>query len=228
MIELVNVTKRYKKNRGVQQVNFSLQPGQITALVGANGAGKSTIIKLLTSQIQADEGTINGVEKEQLRYMPDDLTFPDTLTAKEILSLLGQLKKIDTNTKKAVLEQVGLAEASHLKVSQYSKGMRQRLNLAQSLLGNGSLYILDEPTNGLDPFWIATLKHILVKQKEEGDVVLFSTHLLNFAQEIADQIVMIHEGNVLVQGKIEDLLQQYQCETLEQLWLLLTKKDVLL
>lgn len=228
MIELVDVTKRYKKNRGVQNVHFTLQPGQITALVGANGAGKSTLIKLLTSQIQADGGSINGVEKDELRYMPDDLTFPDTLTAKEIVSLLGQLKKVPAGEQQAVLEQVGLADVSHLKVSQYSKGMRQRLNLAQSLLGTGSFYILDEPTNGLDPFWIAKLKQLLIHQRDKGDIVLFSTHLLHFAQEIADQIVMIHEGNVLVQGGISELLQEFSCDSLEELWLQLTKKDVLL
>ncbi|MER2000738.1 MAG: ATP-binding cassette domain-containing protein, partial [Lysinibacillus sp.] len=114
MIELVDVTKSYKKNRGVDQVNFTLHPGQITALVGANGAGKSTLIKLLTNQIALDSGTIEGVVKEELRYMPDDLTFPDTLTAREIISLLGQLKKVSKDDQQAVLRQVGLSDASHL------------------------------------------------------------------------------------------------------------------
>ena len=228
MIRCVDVTKTYKKNRGVQNIHFTLQQGQITTLVGANGAGKSTMIKLLTQQIQADSGQIEGVDKEQLRYMPDDLTFPDTLTAKEIISLLGQLKRVNAEQQKAVLEQVGLGDKSHLKVSQYSKGMRQRLNLAQSLLGDGQLYILDEPTNGLDPFWIAKLKTILTAHREQGHIVLFSTHHLNLAQEIADQVVMLHEGEVLDQGSIAELLATQQCETLEQLWLRLTKKDELL
>ena len=106
--------------------------------------------------------------------------------------------------------------------------MRQRLNLAQSLLGDGQLYILDEPTNGLDPFWIAKLKTILIAHREQGHIVLFSTHHLSLAQEIADQVVMLHEGEVLAQGSIAELLAMQQCETLEQLWLRLTKRDELL
>ena len=228
MIQLTNVTKYYKKNRGVQNINFTLQSGQITALVGANGAGKSTLIKLLTNQIVMDSGAIEGIVKENLRYMPDDLTFPDTLTAKEILSLLGQLKSVPKQQLDEIMQQVGLHDAQQLKVAQYSKGMRQRLNLSQSLLGDGNLYILDEPTNGLDPFWIAKLKQLLVMQKEQGQVVLFSTHLLSLAQEIADQVVMIHEGEVLATGSIDQLLTEYHCLNLEQLWLQLTKKDILL
>ena len=226
MIQLTNVTKRYKKNRGVDNISFDIQQGQIVALVGANGAGKSTLIKLLTKQIKLDGGEISGVEKENLRYMPDDLTFPDTLTANEILSLLGQLKQVSKEELATILAKVGLEQTGHLKVSQYSKGMRQRLNLAQSLLGQGELYILDEPTNGLDPFWIATLKHLLIDQKKRGQMVLFSTHLLSLAEEIADDVVMIHEGQLLERGAIDELLKKYQCHTLEQLWLQLTKKDI--
>ena len=88
-IELINITKTYKKNRGVHQINAKIEAGQIIALVGANGAGKSTIIKLLTGQLTPDEGEMKGLSKESLRYMPDDLNFPDTLTAAEILALLA-------------------------------------------------------------------------------------------------------------------------------------------
>jgi ABC-type multidrug transport system ATPase subunit len=124
-----------------------------------------------------------------------------------------------------ILQKVGLQEAGHLKVSQYSKGMRQRLNLAQSLLGDGQFYILDEPTNGLDPFWIATLKQILLDEKMRKHIVLFSTHLLSLAEEIADHVIMIHEGRVLEQGPIAELLSRYQCDKLEQLWLQLTQRE---
>lgn len=226
MITLNEVTKRYRKNKGVHQISFTLEPGKIVALVGANGAGKSTLIKLLTAQISLDGGEIEGLEQDRLRYMPDDLTFPDTLTAYEILSLLGNLKGVSKDRLQGVLQKVGLVEASGLKVSQYSKGMRQRLNLAQSLLGEGDLYVLDEPTNGLDPFWIATLKQMLIDEKEQGQMVLFSTHLLSLAEEIADEVVMIHEGELLEQGAISELLTKHQCENLEKVWLQLTQKEV--
>lgn len=226
MIQLNEVTKRYRKNRGVENISFTLEKGKIVALVGANGAGKSTLIKLLTGQIKLDSGEIVGLEEGDLRYMPDDLTFPDTLTAYEILALLGGLKSVSKERLAEVLEIVGLTDASRLKVSQYSKGMRQRLNLAQSLLGDGELYVLDEPTNGLDPFWIATLKQMLMDEKENGQMVLFSTHLLSLAEEIADEVIMIHEGQLLEQGGISELLARYSCETLEQVWLTCTHKEV--
>jgi len=218
-IELINITKTYKKNRGVHQINAQIETGQIVALVGANGAGKSTIIKLLTGQLTPDEGEMKGLSKEALRYMPDDLNFPDTLKAAEILELLANLKNIPASVIPEILKQVGLAEKGHLRVSEYSKGMRQRLNLAQSMLGDGDFYILDEPTNGLDPFWIATLKNMLVKEKEKGMHVLFSTHLLSFAEEIADEVILLHEGEIIASGRIDSLLAQHQCKTLEELWL---------
>lgn len=224
-VELLNITKTYKKNRGVHNVDVKIDAGEITALVGANGAGKSTIIKLLTGQLVQNEGEINGFSKEALRYMPDDLNFPDTLTAAEILALLANLKKVPSDNIPTLLEQVGLADKGHLRVSEYSKGMRQRLNLAQSLIGDGDLYILDEPTNGLDPFWIAALKKMLVEEKENGTHVLFSTHLLSFAEEIADQVIMLHEGEVIAKGNIKTLLTTYHCQTLEQLWLTLTTME---
>ena len=225
-IELINITKTYKKNRGVHQISAQIEAGQIIALVGANGAGKSTIIKLLTGQLTPDEGEMKGLSKESLRYMPDDLNFPDTLTAAEILALLANLKNISATVIPDLLKQVGLADKGHLRVSEYSKGMRQRLNLAQSMLGDGDFYILDEPTNGLDPFWIATLKNMLVKEKQKGTHVLFSTHLLSFAEEIADEVILIHEGEIIATGKIADLLAQHQCDTLEQLWLKQTKVEL--
>ena len=218
-IELINISKTYKKNRGVHQINAQIETGQIVALVGANGAGKSTIIKLLTGQLTPDEGEMKGLSKEALRYMPDDLNFPDTLKAAEILELLANLKNIPASVIPEILKQVGLAEKGHLRVSEYSKGMRQRLNLAQSMLGDGDFYILDEPTNGLDPFWIATLKNMLVKEKEKGMHVLFSTHLLSFAEEIADEVILLHEGEIIASGRIDSLLAQHQCKTLEELWL---------
>jgi ABC-type multidrug transport system ATPase subunit len=223
-IELINITKTYKKNRGVRNIHIQMNAGKIIALVGANGAGKSTIIKLLTGQLVQNEGEIKGFSKEALRYMPDDLNFPDTLTAAEILELLSYLKNVSSLKISKLLEQVGLADKGHLRVSEYSKGMRQRLNLAQSLIGNGDLYILDEPTNGLDPFWIATLKNMLIAEKEKGTHVLFSTHLLSLAEEIADQVIMLHEGEVIAKGNIKTLLTTYHCQTLEELWLNLTTR----
>lgn len=224
-ITLQQVTKTFKGGRGVRDVSFTLEPGRITALVGSNGAGKSTIIKLLTNLLQPTSGKIERTSRD-VRFMPDDLTFPDTLTAEEIIAYLGKLKKVSPDEQQHLLTRVGLLEAKKLKVGQFSKGMRQRLNLAQSLMGDSEFFILDEPTNGLDPYWIAHLKAMLEDERDNGQIILFSTHLLSLAEEIADQVVMIHHGEVIATGAIDTLLATHKCKTLEQLWLQQTKQEV--
>lgn len=222
-IQFQQVSKLFKNNRGIRDISFTLEAGKITVLVGSNGAGKSTIIKILTGLLRPTSGTV-VVNKDAVQYMPDDIQFPDTLKANEILQYLAALKRVSNDEQQALLTRVGLAEAQHLKVGQYSKGMRQRLNLAQSLMGAGELLILDEPTNGLDPHWIANLKDILLQQRASGQAILFSTHLLSLAEEIADEVIMIHNGEILLQGDATELKQAHQCDTLEDVWLKLTKQ----
>ena len=224
MIQVEQVTKSFKGDRGIFDVSFTLKPGHITALVGSNGAGKSTIINILTNLLKPDSGEIKR-QSTDVRYMPDDIDFPDTLTAEEIIRFLGGLKKVPETRQAELLEKVGLSEAKKLKVGQFSKGMRQRLNLAQSLMGDSELYILDEPTNGLDPYWIAYLKTMLKEERANGQIVLFSTHLLSLAEEIADQVILIHDGRILAAGEIKQMLSEGKCETLEQLWLQMTRQE---
>lgn len=221
-ITFENVTKVFPGGRGIFDIQFTLQPGQITVLVGSNGAGKSTIINVLMHLLKPDNGVVSRSQHD-VRYMPDDLSFPDTLTAREIMHFLGSLKGIPLDEQQHVLQLVGLEEAKHMKVKQFSKGMRQRLNLAQSLMGDSTCYILDEPTNGLDPYWIAKLKQLLEAEKERDQMVLFSTHLLSLAQEIADQVILIDHGRIVATGRVTDLCAQHHCDTLEEVWLTLTK-----
>ena len=223
-IQVEQVTKSFKGDRGIFDVSFTLKPGHITALVGSNGAGKSTIINILTNLLKPDSGEIKR-QSTDVRYMPDDIDFPDTLTAEEIIRFLGGLKKVPETRQVELLDKVGLSEAKKLKVGQFSKGMRQRLNLAQSLMGDSELYILDEPTNGLDPYWIAHLKTMLKEERANGQIVLFSTHLLSLAEEIADQVILIHDGRILAAGEIKQMLCEGHCETLEQLWLQMTRQE---
>ncbi|MGM9950723.1 MAG: ABC transporter ATP-binding protein [Lysinibacillus sp.] len=223
-IQVEKVTKAFKGDRGIFDASFTLKPGHITALVGSNGSGKSTIINILTNLLKPDSGEIKR-QSTDVRYMPDDVDFPDTLTAEEIIRFLGGLKKVPETRQAELLDKVGLLEAKKLKVGQFSKGMRQRLNLAQSLMGDSELYILDEPTNGLDPYWIAHLKGMLEEERANGQIVLFSTHLLTLAEEIADQVILLHHGRILAAGEIEQMLLEGNCETLEQLWLQMTRQE---
>ena len=219
IVEAKGVSRTYDKGRGIQNVSFSLQPGRIVALVGGNGAGKSTLIRLLTGQEQPVSGELIWPHEVAVRYMPDDVDFPVTLTAEEIIRLLASLKKIGKGEQERVLKRVGLWDVRKQHVNQFSKGMRQRLNLAQSLLGEGQLLILDEPTNGLDPNWIAELKRMMMEERDQGCTVLFSTHMLSFAEELADDVLVVHEGQMLATGDLKDVLVESNCQHLEELWL---------
>lgn len=219
IVEAKNLKQLYKNNRGIHQASFTIKKGRIIALAGGNGAGKSTLIRMLTKQEKPKEGELIWHENKTIRYMPDDVDFPPTLTAIEILGLLGSLKKSSKDEQEEVLKQVGLYDLRKHRVSAFSKGMRQRINLAQSLLGGDGLLIMDEPTNGLDPYWIAQLKEMMMKERDRGSTVLFSTHMLSFAEELADDVIVLHEGNVLLAGELQQLLKENDCDHLEQLWL---------
>ncbi|RPJ95167.1 ABC transporter ATP-binding protein [Rummeliibacillus sp. TYF005] len=219
IVEGKNLVKKYSEDQGIDNVSFTLQEGRIIALAGGNGAGKSTLIRLLIGEEKPDNGKLTWATHPSIRYMPDDVNFPPTLTALEILQLLAGLKKIPSSEIDRVLKRVGLWEYRKQRVRQFSKGMRQRINLAQALLGDEQLLILDEPTNGLDIRWIAELKTILQEQKDCGKTILFSTHLLSFAEELADDVLLLHEGHVLKHGNIKSVLQDSKTLHLEELFM---------
>lgn len=219
IVECKGLQQIYSNGRGLHNASFGIKKGRIIALAGGNGAGKSTLIRMLTKQEIPQKGELIWHENKTIRYMPDDVDFPTALTAEEILKLLASLKKATLDEQKAVLQKVGLSEVKKQKVQQFSKGMRQRLNLAQSLLGGDGLLIMDEPTNGLDPYWIAQLKEMIRQERDRGSTVIFSTHMLAFAQQLADDVIILHEGSVLLAGDLQQLLQEYGYEELEQLWL---------
>lgn len=219
IVEAKNIRHVYKNNRGIHEANFQIKKGRIVALAGGNGAGKSTLIRLLTQQESPKEGEFIWHDHNPIRLMPDDVDFPTMLTAEEVIQLLASLKKSSKKEQEDVLKRVGLYDVRKQKVSSFSKGMRQRLNLAQSLLGGDGLLIMDEPTNGLDPYWIAQLKEMMVEEKMRGATVIFSTHMLAFAQNFADDVIVLHEGKILLSGDLQQLLRDNQCQNLEQLWL---------
>ncbi|WP_010291077.1 ABC transporter ATP-binding protein [Kurthia massiliensis] len=214
-----DVTRAYNNKQGLHGVDFTFEQGRIIALAGGNGAGKSTLIRLLIGEETMDRGTITWQAEKSLHYMPDDLNFPLMLTAEEVIRLLAKFKKLPTSHVETVLKRVGLWQYRKQRVRQFSRGMRQRLNLAQCLLGDEQLIILDEPTNGLDLVWIAQLKQILREEQQAGKTILFSTHLLSFAEELADDVLLLHEGRVLMHGSLSAVLEQNKATHLEQLFL---------
>lgn len=214
MLEVKQLTKIYNEQNKIENISFSVQPGQCLALCGGNGAGKSTIIKMLIGQLPPTKGDIfiNGKraqndDKKWFSFMPDHLQFPPLLTGYEVLSLFGRWQGATEKRMKQCLALVGLENDQHKQVKTYSKGMQQRLSFAQALLADAPLLILDEPTNGLDPYWVWEFKRLIRAEKEKGRAIIFSTHMLSIVEEVADTVAFIHQGRMLIYDSVSTLCQ---------------------
>jgi ABC-type multidrug transport system ATPase subunit len=219
------ISKKHGQTLTLQPLDLHLKTGQIIVLCGGNGAGKSTCIRMLAGVDCPTSGTVQ-IEDDRVKtfrldavhnriayvrevgYMPDDYQFGNVLTAMEILHTFAQLKGYDRDEVIRVATIVGLGDKLQLRASTYSKGMRQRLLLAQALIGNPTVVILDEPTNGLDPLWNKQLREIIVGLREDNRAVIVSTHDLSFAEAVADYGIFMDDGNVIVEGPMSDIIER--------------------
>ncbi|WP_438444242.1 ABC transporter ATP-binding protein [Gorillibacterium sp. sgz5001074] len=215
LLELVQVSKTIRGKTIVHPFDFGLPKGSVLALCGGNGAGKSTILRMVAGITQPTTGTIRlgGRTWSQdrrgyassLGYMPDDFQFGHSLTAGETLDFYAALRGPEAIRRvDAVLEEVGLFSVKRAKVSSFSKGMRQRLLFGQALLGEPELLVLDEPTNGLDPYWLQAFVELIRARKAKGQSVIFSTHHLEAAELAADYAILLHEGRIRQAGAMEE------------------------
>ncbi|HEY0329135.1 MAG TPA: ABC transporter ATP-binding protein [Rhodopseudomonas sp.] len=214
-ISVHQVVKSFRKVRALRNVSFELHAGRINALVGHNGAGKTTLIKLMLGLIRADTGDIHVLGEDPaagefsgrrlLGYLPENVAFNAALTGRETLAFYARLKQIKPATAWPLLQRVGLEAAADRKVGTYSKGMRQRLGLAQALLGRLRVLLLDEPTTGLDPALRQTFYEILNELKDDGAAVLISSHALNELEDRADHVLIMNRGVLAAQGTMAEL-----------------------
>ncbi|MGF7035370.1 ABC-type multidrug transport system ATPase subunit [Paenibacillus mucilaginosus] len=217
LLKLSGVRKEIGDRLIIESIDLSLSKGQVLALCGGNGAGKSTLIRMITGILQPTRGTIeiNGVQwkknrssyAEQIGYMPDDYIFGQGLSALETLSFWASLRKVPLKRVEELLELVGLSEVKRKPVTSFSKGMRQRLLFAQALLARPPLLVMDEPTNGLDPYWMDSFVTLVKLVKGEGHTILFSTHQLPVAEIAADEAVFMKEGHIVRQETVTSLRQ---------------------
>ncbi|MCZ8538340.1 ABC transporter ATP-binding protein [Paenisporosarcina quisquiliarum] len=204
MIRINQISKTYKMGKvGLHPMDLLIAPGEIIAFIGGNGAGKSTLIQLLTNILKPTTGTIDWGE-QQFSYMPDDLEFPTHVTAWELLKLLGAIKAVEDEKVLLAATTVGLQNHLHQRIETFSKGMKQRLAFAQTLLANEDVMILDEPTNGLDPYWVKWMQTILDAKRKEGKTIIFSTHDISFVERLADKMLFFNEGRVLFQYQAKE------------------------
>ena len=221
IIETEHLTKYYGKTPVVDSLSLSVPEGSVYGFIGPNGAGKSTTMKMLLGLVKPNRGSIHLLGKSMtqqnrlslLRQTGSLIESPACyghLTGEENLQILAELKNVPERNIDRVLEIVELTD-SRRKVHQYSLGMRQRLGIAQALLGNPKLLILDEPTNGLDPSGIQQMRNLIKDMPNRcGATVLISSHLLGEMEQMVDQVGIINHGRLLFQGELDDLRKHSQ------------------
>ena len=218
MIEVKNVTKKYGSFVAVNDISFTINDGEVVGFLGPNGAGKSTTMNMLTGYIEQTEGNIivNGYDtikkpnkaKGQMGYMPEGVPLYNDLTVKEFVTYMAELHKIDRKQKKdrvqAVLKEVGLESMQNKLIKNLSRGQKQRVSLAGTIVFDPKIVILDEPTVGLDPKQITEIRS-LIKNLGKKHTVILSSHILSEVSQICDRVIIINKGKIVAIDTPENL-----------------------
>jgi len=212
-IDLKDVSLRYGRHLALDGISLHLTDG-VTGLLGPNGAGKSTLMKVLATLLWPQSGRVRigpwelprdqQRVREHLGYLPQEFGLPENLTGWEYLCYAAAMKGVGEEEAKVMLAEVGLEDVAHRRIRTYSGGMKQRLAIAQALLGDPDLVIVDEPTAGLDPQQRTHFRYLLTRRRRDR-ITLFSTHVVADLAQVADQVVVIHRGRIRFVGTLSDL-----------------------
>lgn len=217
-IEVKNLVKMYGEQKAVNLISFKVNKGEIVGFLGPNGAGKSTTMKMITGYLQPTSGDaivcdVNVLDnplgtKQKIGYLPESNALYYEMYVKEYLEFIAEVHKVqNTATRIAeVIQQVGLTSEAHKKISQLSKGYKQRVGLAAALIHDPEVLILDEPTSGLDPNQIIEIREV-IKQLGKNKTVLFSSHILQEVEAICDRVIIINKGNIVADDQLSNLQQ---------------------
>jgi len=214
-IEVNAISKSYGTQKALDNISFSIKKGEIVGFLGPNGAGKSTLMKILTTYITADEGSalVNGNDvsmqqkavQKSIGYLPEHNPLYLDLYVKEYLEFNADVYKVPKSRIQEVIELTGLTTESHKKIGQLSKGYRQRVGLANALLHNPEVLILDEPTTGLDPNQLVEIRNV-IKNVGKDKTVFLSTHIMQEVEAICDRVIIINNGKIVTDKKLDKLI----------------------
>ncbi|WP_404332418.1 ATP-binding cassette domain-containing protein [Mesobacillus maritimus] len=219
MVEVKSLTKAFSNHMAVKDLSFKIEEGRCVALLGPNGAGKTTTLEMLAGLQKPTKGTISfldakkGDYREQIGYLSQQPVFFPWMNAVEFLLFMGELSGLSKaeamNRAHEMLEVVGLADSKKRRIGGYSGGMKQRLGIAQAMIHEPKLLMLDEPVSALDPVGRREVLEMMKKLKEKM-TILFSTHILHDAEEICDDVIMIHDGELAITGSLPELRRKHQ------------------
>lgn len=219
-VETVEVRKNYRGVQALKGVSIRVEPGEVYGLLGQNGAGKTTLVKILLGIVRPTGGTANLLSRpagdasarRRVGYLPEDHRFPEYHTGYSLLDFYGALYGVPSFERRkripVALERVGIADRMKSKIRTYSKGMKQRLGIAQALIHKPELVFLDEPTDGVDPLGRREIRTILQELKDDGVTVFVNSHLLSEVELVCDRVAILQRGEMAREGTIAELTQQ--------------------
>lgn len=218
-INIKGLTKKYESQVALNQVSFSIQKGEVVGLLGPNGAGKSTLMKSITGAILPDEGDVwvdefsvlkNSLDtKKRIGFLAENNPLYYDMYVREYLKFVADIRIEKNERIEEVIDKVGLIPESHKKIGQLSKGYKQRVGLAQAILCNPDILILDEPTNGLDPNQILEIREV-IREIGKSKTVILSTHIMQEVEALCSRVILLNKGNIVSDSPIDEFKGQYK------------------
>lgn len=219
LIKTNNISKTFGEKKVLDGIDIDIRSGEIFGLIGPSGAGKTTLIKILTGQLQQDSGrayiigkdsrTLTGGDQRRLGIMMDELGVYDRLSCFDNLKVFARIRGTDNDMIRSVLKKVGLSEAAKTPAGKLSKGMKNRLRLARAFMTDPDVLFLDEPTSGLDPAAAEEIHKMILAERDRGKAVFLTTHTMSEAEKLCSNIAMLYGGHIVESGSPKDICRRY-------------------
>ena len=225
MIRLEHLYKSFGKKKVLKGINLDISKAGVYAVLGPNGSGKTTMMKSILGMIIPTSGSIyfEGRDikgewdyRNEISYLPQIARFPNNLKVRELFSMFADLRGLDRSPKELV-HRFDLVSYLDTKIGHLSGGSVQKINLITAFMTDAPVVILDEPTSGLDPLAMQSLRELIKEEKEAGKIIMITTHIMDFAQAMADEIIFLLEGHIYFSGGMDELMDKYEDDNLERI-----------